>query len=246
MSTNSNIHFQMWQENNFRGDLHVSRMAPGDRSALRSMLIQGFVYETAPLIPSDDETLMALAEIDDPTEWDQRRSRILKRFYEVKKDGIAYLRHPILDRSFEDMTERARVRSEAAKAGKAKYKKVDKDPEALLEVQRDSSSDERPAGVDNPAYEEGRELVGNIVDHRFGGAISPSLSEQRKYGQWFQSLIDSKSHDTSHWFDVVEWIWTTDNFYRSEQFANCKTPSTLLKSFTNYADKIEQSYLESH
>ncbi len=84
MEDNRKPDYQPWNEEEFQADVFVRGMNWMQKHFYRALLQAAFFHSTRPYLPADDEVLWVLAGAESQEQWEQNKSKVIKRFTAVE------------------------------------------------------------------------------------------------------------------------------------------------------------------
>lgn len=117
MNINAKPAYQMWNEDEFSGDLLVSVMTPIQRWMYRTLLQKAFFHKTRPDLPTDDDTLWMLAGCESKSQWDANKNTVLGMFQLGERDGGEVFWQKRLRQDWDRITSKRESMSNAGKRG---------------------------------------------------------------------------------------------------------------------------------
>ena len=202
-------------------------MSPRARRHLLPLLHSAFISPTAPSLPVDDDLWMH-ADADDEESWAAVRDEVLRGFDKhTDDDGVTWITHPLTRDHVAALTESREKRSAAGKAGRAAQLAAKPNDGAVTGIAVEDYWDVEE-DIFRPEFHAANKFLGDLHRLRFGNAsgelviaeLAPMISEMQRIGE------DPGTQEVFDWLrDSPKADW-----YRNEQFANCKTLTSLVAS----------------
>lgn len=167
MTANSKPKYQLWNEEEFLGDLYVRAMTPLQRWMYRTLLQASFFHSTRPYLPDDDNLLWMLAGCENKQQWLNNMDPVRAMFTPLEEAGVRLIGQKRVVSDWERLLDKRELHAELGRRGgeatAQAHAAAFASPKEVKEVEGEKEEKRRPLLAKSSAPDSQLEAIANEV-----------------------------------------------------------------------------------